>query len=92
MPHLAIRIPMSYRFLMARITDTQPHAFAARIPEKAFEALKAYSECTGQSINSVVVEAVNRFLTDDERKAEVERLIQETTSRHAVALEKLKHL
>jgi hypothetical protein len=68
------------------------HQLPVRLPVETYEALKAYAEATGESMNAVIGGAVTTFLSDDDRRTEIQGYIEEITARHALALEKLADL
>lgn len=72
-------------------TDTVK-AFSLRIPEAEYEALKAVAVATGQSMNSLAIQAIRAWLAEPVRQAELRGRIADVTERYALALEKLAHL
>jgi uncharacterized protein (DUF1778 family) len=77
---------------MFSMTNTITKQLPARLPISEYEALKAYAESTGTSMNDVMVKAVAEYLGSDARKAEIQARIEAITQRHSVALEKLATL
>jgi predicted DNA-binding protein len=68
------------------------HTMSLRLGDAEYEALRAVSAATGQSINSLVGEAVRGYLGDSVRQTEMQARIADVAQRYQIAFDKLKDL
>lgn len=71
---------------------TRPRSFALRLDETEDQAVRAYAELTGQSINDVIRQAVRDQLSDQRRRDELQAKADAIVERYQVAFDKLADL
>lgn len=63
--------------------------FTTRLPQREYEALKAYAFFTGSTLGDIVLQAVREFLVNHGRDTAVETAVEERRRRFLETLERL---
>lgn len=73
-------------------TTTAKTQLPVRLPTDQYEALKAYAFFTKRSMNEIISQAVQEFLTGSARSGQMKTMLNEAQDRYRVVLDKLKDL